>query len=444
MPTSPLAAATLDHEASSLLSRLARVRPFALTTPMVTAANVPAAAARGIEHHLVAGRRRLRKLVHGYLAWLRGPAGRGAGDAEAQRRLAFLRLRFNAILHQFDIFADVLTQRAESENGVWLAGLDSLAADALRLPGGHYEAPSAVTYLDRGHGAAIRRARTRLPGGDENPVAVIRIPRERMIGSGIASSLVHEVGHQGAALLDLVDSLRRELRAAERGRQGEEARAWKLFDRWISEIVADFWSLAQVGVAATQGLIGVVSLPRAFVFRVQLDDPHPFPWIRVKLSTAFGALLYPDPQWAALDALWERFYPRRGLDAGKLAVIAGLEAVLPAFVRLLAGHRPAKLGGRRLAEAFDTAARRPDRLRALWVEARRRRYELRRMAPSLAFAVLGQAKQDRRLGAEEESRLVSDLLRHWAVVSALSGHEVHPAAARTVTRTATKNRTQAA
>ncbi len=55
---------------------------------------------------------------------------------------------------------------------------------------------------------AIRRARTRLPGGGDNPVAIIRLPRERMVGSGIASSLIHEVGHQGAALLDLVNSLR--------------------------------------------------------------------------------------------------------------------------------------------------------------------------------------------------------------------------------------------
>ena len=37
-----------------------------------------------------------------------------------------------------------------------------------------------------------------------NPVAIIRVPRERMVGHGIASSLVHEVGHQGAALLGLV------------------------------------------------------------------------------------------------------------------------------------------------------------------------------------------------------------------------------------------------
>ena len=58
-----------------------------------------------------------------------------------------------------------------------------MAADALRLSDGYFEAPPVVCYLDRGHGAAIRRARTRLPGGGESPVAIVRVPRERMIGS---------------------------------------------------------------------------------------------------------------------------------------------------------------------------------------------------------------------------------------------------------------------
>ena len=43
-------------------------------------------------------------------------------------------------------------------------------------------------------------------------MAIVKVPRERMVGSGIASSLMHEVGHQAAALLGLVESLRPILR----------------------------------------------------------------------------------------------------------------------------------------------------------------------------------------------------------------------------------------
>lgn len=47
-------------------------------------------------------------------------------------------------------------------------------------------------------------------------MAIIRVLRERMVESGIASSLVREVGHQGAASLDLVSSLRPPLRGLQR------------------------------------------------------------------------------------------------------------------------------------------------------------------------------------------------------------------------------------
>src|SRR5262245_20128195 len=186
----------------------------------------------------------------------------------------------------------------------------------LALPGGYDTSPPVICYLDRGHGAAIRRERTRLPGGGENPVAIIRIPRERMVGSGIASSLIHEVGHQAAALLGVIESLRPVLRTRGQGEEGQEQEAWRYWERWISEIFADFWSVARIGVTSTMGLIGVMSLPRVFVFRLNPEDPHPIPWVRVKLSCAIGRALYPHPQWSAVEQLWESFYPRVGLAPG--------------------------------------------------------------------------------------------------------------------------------
>ena len=178
----------------------------------VPAAAVSLQAQEAIERVLAHGRRELQQRVRGFREWLKSASGQLATAADAQRRFTLLRLRFNAVLTQVDLFADALVQRSEHEHGTWLGGLDVLAADALALPG-YYDAPPVICYLDRGAGAAIRRARTRLPGGGKNPVGIIRVPRERMIGSGIASSLVHEVGHQAAALLDLVDSLRPELQA---------------------------------------------------------------------------------------------------------------------------------------------------------------------------------------------------------------------------------------
>jgi hypothetical protein len=417
MAMSPFAAAMLEQEARSLQARLARVRPFALIEPMVPAAALLPAAQTAIERFLVTGRRELQAMVAAFLTWLR-QARRSASAAEAQRRFTFLRLRFNAVLTQFDLFNDVITQRSETENGVWLAGLDAVAADALALAGDYYRAPPLICYLDRGPGAAIRRARTRLPGGGENPVAIIRVPRERMIGSGIASSLIHEVGHQGAALLDLVNSIRPVLQGMQRN-GGPQRPIWQLWERWISEIVADFWSLARVGVVATIGLIGVVSLPRVFVFRLNLDDPHPVPWIRVKLGCVIGQALYPHPQWARIDQLWESYYPLDGLAPATRTLLGELGASMPGFVALLMEHRPPSLRGRSLVEVLDVAARQPARLASLYQAWSGDPEQMYRAAPSLVFAVLGQARSDGHVNAEEESVVLAKLLTHWALRSAL-------------------------
>jgi hypothetical protein len=416
MSISPAAARLLDQETRALLTRLDRLQPFALLEPMVPAAGLFPNAQTAIERALFQGRLELQALCRRFLAWLSGP-GRLDTAAQAQRRFALLRLRFQAVLNEFDMFSEAITQRSEHDNGPWLSGLDVVAADALALPGGYYELPPVICYLDRGPGAAIRRVRTRLPGGYTNPVAIIRVPRERMIGNGIAGSLIHEVGHQAVALLDLLPSLRQVLHGLQRG--GADRDLWVIWERWISEIVADFWSVARVGITATLGLIGVVSLPRPFVFRIDLDDPHPVPWLRVKLSAAMGHALYPHPQWRRLAALWEELYPPNGIDGAQLALFRRIEAQMPAFVALLVNHRPIRLGGRSLPDVLRTIAYTPDRLAALFTAWLSDPAAMYRARPTTVFATLGQASADGRLNPEDESRLVGKLLTFWALKTTL-------------------------
>ena len=415
----PMAGWLLGQEARALEERLRGVKSFALHEPMVPAAGLSPAAQLGIERHMAAARRQLVARVREYLDWLERGPGLQAAPSEAQRRFSFLRIRFNLALSDFEIFSAALTQRSEHDNGVWLAGLDVAAADALRLPDGYFEPPPLMCYLDRGFGAAIRRARTRLPGGGASPVAVIRIPRERMVGSGIASSLVHEVGHQAAALLNLVESVRPLLRAL-RDKGGSEEPAWRMWERWISEILADLWSVARIGAGSTLGLLGVVSLPRAFVFRLSLDDPHPVPWIRMRLSCALGAALYAHPQWARLSALWERLYPLDGLDDGRRALFHALHNTMPAFVALVLNHRPRSLRGKSIAEALYNPNLRPSHLLWLWGRWRATPAAKYRTPPSEAFAAIGQARLSGWIDPAGESRLVAALLRNWALRRSLA------------------------
>ncbi len=406
----------LAQEARALLTRLAIVKPFALQITSVTAAAISSTAQRAIDGYLLQGRRNLREQVVAFLAWLEGSNGRLSSAEEAQRRFVLLRLRFNAVLSDLDLFADAITQRSEHETGIWLSGLDAFAADALHLGGGYYSEPPVICYLDRGPGAAIRRARTRMPTGGRNPVAIIRVPRERMVGSGIASSLVHEVGHQAAELLKLVPSFRPILLGM-RKKGSAEAFAWLAWERWISEVVADFWSVAKLGITSTMGLMSVVSLPRGFVFRINLDDPHPSPWIRVKLSCAVGQALYPHPQWEHFARMWDAFYPPTQLDPRRFALFNALQASIPGFVALLTHHRPKSLRGLSLGEVLGVEERQPHRLMRLFQTWRRFPEQLRAAPESLVFAVLGQAKAYGVLNPVEESRLVSGLLSHWALRS---------------------------
>jgi hypothetical protein len=407
----------IEQEARALLTRLDRVRPFSLNETMTPAAAPSPAALSRIEQYLLVNRRQLRRHVDAFLSWLRA-GGTRATPAEQQRRFTVIRLEFNSVLSQFDLFAEVITQRSERENGVWLSGLDVLASDALHIEG--IDAPPVVCYLARGPGAAIRRARTRLPGGGQNPVAIIRIPRERMVGHGIASSLIHEVGHQAAALMGLVESLRPTLvKAAETADPADRA-AWACWSRWVGEVVADLWSVGHLGIGSTLGLLAVVSLPRWAVFRPSGDDPHPIPWIRVLLSCALGDRLYAHPQWSALARVWQRLYPVEAVTDEHRRTLERLVATLPAFARLLAEHRPASLRGRAVADVLPLQERHPEQLLA-----RFRRWErtpitsMSRVPPSLAFAVLGQARAAALLTPEAEARILSELLDLWAVRSTL-------------------------
>ncbi len=414
----------IEQEAKAMLTRLSRIQPFALQEAMVPAAMFSQEAQVAIELHMRDAKEIVHQAINAFLAWIkRWRASKGA-PAIAQKRFTLLRLKFNAVLAQLDIFSDALTQRSEHGTGVWLAGLDVLATDALALPG-YYKTPPVVCYLDRGAGAAIRRARTRLPGGGENPVAIIRVPRERMIGSGIASSLVHEVGHQAAASLGLVESLRPVLqaRASEVEAIGK-INAWDYWARCISEILADFWSVARLGVVSTLGLIGVVSLPRAFVFRINMDDPHPFPWIRVKVSCALGNALYPHAQWAKTAALWESLYPKAGLTAEQLATISALESSINELAKTIATHRPKSLQGSSLGAVLTKRDRSTATLEKFYEQWDNRAESARTGNPTLVFASLGLARAAGKLSPIEESCEFASLLSEWAAEKHLTSSQI--------------------
>ena len=402
----------LINEAYSLLSRLQQVKPFSMTMPMVKGASVSNESLKAVVELLEKGKSELRDHVRLFIEKVKTEGYRSPGIQNLQAAFTILKLRFNSILDQLDIFADVLSQRSEHDVGVWLSGLDVLAEDGLKVAKQFSEVPSLMVYLDRGHGAAIRRARTRLPGGDENPVAVIQIPRERMVGSGIASSLIHEVGHQVAALLNLVPTLKNVLIKMQQHRR--DTVAWKYFERWVSEIVADVWAVGHLGIASALGLMGVVTLPKYFQFRLDLNDPHPAPYVRVQLTCAFGTKIFPHPQWKKIWELWKIFYRKEGLKNETVQILNDIEKEMDSFVDVVLNHTTKEMKGKKLVELFPVMERRPENLKQLYQLWKAKKTNLYAMPPTLVFALLGQAKFDLAIDAAEESKVLTRQLQQWA------------------------------
>jgi hypothetical protein len=157
----------LLNEAQSLLTRLKQLKPFSLTMPMVKGASVSSKALKEIVSLLENSKDVLRKSIVGYINQIEKEKKEQEPDIEQlHQQFTIKKLRYNSILDQLDIFADVLSQRSEHEVGIWLSGLDVLAEDGLSVCKHYFDLPSLMVFLERGHGAAIRRARTRLPGGD--------------------------------------------------------------------------------------------------------------------------------------------------------------------------------------------------------------------------------------------------------------------------------------
>jgi len=175
----------LAREARALLTRLARIRPFALQEPMLPAAALSARAQTAIEDYLAHGRSDLRRQILAYLAWLQGSEGQAASAELQHRRYVALRLGFNRVLSEFDEFSDAITQRSEHDTGLWIAASKWLQRTrwCCRDTTAIHRRSCVISIA----GPAVRsgRARTRARRLATTLWRSFGIPRERMIGSGV-------------------------------------------------------------------------------------------------------------------------------------------------------------------------------------------------------------------------------------------------------------------
>lgn len=315
----------------------------------------PAASWSALEHYvgialrdaLAGAVRRLRAQVEALSQRLRA----GAGDGPALRddllhvRQAFLRTETT-----LDFFADALATRANPRTSALLRACDHLATRSLAevlTPLGR-QVPPVLTYLDRGLGASILKAGTRMyDPGTENPVAAIKVVRHNLLRP---TSLIHEAGHQVAHLLDWNRPLADALREAAHRFSPAVAPLWA---SWASEIGADAFAFAHTGFAALAAMRDVVDGPSDDVFRILPGDPHPPGWLRVLLGAQMCRSAFGVGPWDPLQTAWLGEHPLERCPPEARPLFDLSARAMPGIVDAILYRPFASFGNRPLTALID-------------------------------------------------------------------------------------------
>ncbi|HZC99993.1 MAG TPA: hypothetical protein VFA46_07320 [Actinomycetes bacterium] len=247
------------------------------------------------------------------------------GDAHStdtvRRGVLRLRERYLRAETVLDFYGDAVNSRTNPTLRALLRGYDTLAGDSMSrsLEPLGIPSPPALTYVDKGLGAAILRAGVRLwDHAHPSPAAAIKLTRHNL---SYPTALLHETGHQVGHLTgwntELADALHETLVP----RSAEVAALWR---SWASEIAADAHAFAQAGWAPVFALANVVDGSTDAVYQIRLGDPHPFAWIRVLFNVALCRRWFGDGPWDDIGRTWMHRHPPEaaGGDIARVARIS--------------------------------------------------------------------------------------------------------------------------
>ncbi|MFX0198366.1 MAG: hypothetical protein ACFFCW_19785 [Candidatus Hodarchaeota archaeon] len=232
---------------------------------------------------------------------------RSGSDPEGIRqKLDVFRKQYLRTEITLDFFADAINTRTNPEIAALVRACDIMAQrsmqellDQLGMP-----TPPVLTYLDKGKGASILKARLRLwDGKTENPAAAIKIVRHNLYRP---TALIHESGHQVAHIIGWNKELATALQNRLAITSNNIAEMWA---NWASEIAADMYAFVHTGYASVAGLHDVVAGSDDSVFRYNELDPHPISYLRVLLGTETCRQFFGTGPWDELERAWRYQHP---------------------------------------------------------------------------------------------------------------------------------------
>lgn len=289
-------------------------------------------------------------------------ASRSRGDLErVAENVARLRDRYLQTELLVDFYVDAVRARSNPELSAQLRACDVMAERAITSalkPLGK-PCPPILTYFKPGIGASILRMGTQLWDGSLSQIAAVKLTYHNRLRP---TALIHEAGHQFAAILGWNEALAQALRD---GLGSIDRRAALQVAAWSSEIAADVFAFVHTGFASVAALTDVISGRGGQVFRYLPGDPHPVSFLRVLLGVEMCRRFYGQGAWDELAATWLELYPMSGADQFVADLIRALLPALPRVVELGLLTPVACFSGRRLSDLVDPKQVAPFALREM-------------------------------------------------------------------------------
>jgi hypothetical protein len=279
-----------------------------------------------------------------------------------RRQLLTYRNRYTRVETTLVFFADAINTRTNPKIAGYLKACDILAyrSMALLLDQLNKPTPSALSYFEKGIGAAVLRANLRLwDGTGVNPVAAIKITHHNLLRN---TALIHEAGHQAAAVVGWNEELAARLAGGLPGAAPGVAAEWA---GWASEIAADAFAFAHTGYAAVAALHDVVAAEEDVVFRHTRGDPHPISYIRVLLGVEMCRQFYGDGPWDDLALAWTRLYSLSRAPGSTRPLLEASLPLLPSIVEVTLREPMRAFEGRPLAGLVNPERVKPRALLAM-------------------------------------------------------------------------------
>jgi hypothetical protein len=281
-----------------------------------------------------------------------------------RRQLLNFRNRYTRVETTLVFFADAINTRTNAKIAGYLKACDILAyrSMALLLDQLGKPTPSALSYFEKGIGAAVLRANLRLwDGTGVNPVAAIKITHHNLLRN---TALIHEAGHQASAVVGWNEELAARLSGLP-GAPPDVADEWA---GWASEIAADAFAFVHTGYAAVAALHDVVAAEGEIVFRHTHGDPHPISYIRVLLGVEMCRRCFGEGPWDDLALAWTRLYPLSEAPEVTRALLEASVPLLPSIVQITLGEPMRAFDGRPLVALINPERVKPRALLAMELE----------------------------------------------------------------------------